>query len=203
MLTAEELTARRREERKIFKLERAQAIQSAAADAEATFISEGRPRTPPPENISTTVRTNLATRQVLAQPSEWSPADSAPLAEMEATDSVMIEKISLPDGMDPPENMEHFQLTLQEALFLSWGLDCLLILEPITVSLYIRQCKPPDQTILCVSRNDTLQSRRPGMLFSRLTLTQYPNPSLSISALTILSSCIMSPIITSAPSVGL
>jgi len=132
VLTAEELTAKRREERKLFKLERAQAIQSAAADAEVTFITEGRPPTPPIENISTTVRTNLATRQALTQPSEWSPAHAAPLAEMEATDSVTNQKICLPDGMDPPENMEHFQLTLQEAFFLTWGLDCLLILEPIT-----------------------------------------------------------------------
>ena len=137
----------RREERKIFKFERAHAIQSAAADAEATFISEGRPPSPPTENISTAVRTNLATRRVLTRSSEWSPADAAPVAEIEATDSVMTEEITFPDGMEPPENMEHFQLTLQEAFFLTWGLDCLLILEPITVSWCILCLEPLSQTI--------------------------------------------------------
>ncbi|KAF8328447.1 uncharacterized protein EI90DRAFT_3065397 [Cantharellus anzutake] len=132
VLTAEELTAKRREERKIFKAERAQAILTAAAEAEATFIAEGRLPTPPTENISTTVRSNLATQKLSSPPSEWRPADAAPLAEMEATNSVLTAERNLPDGSELPENMEHFQLTLQEAFFLMWGLDCLLILDPMT-----------------------------------------------------------------------
>lgn len=32
------------------------------------------------------------------------------------------------------EDMEHLQLTLQEAYFLCWGLGCLKIVDPDTVS---------------------------------------------------------------------
>lgn len=34
------------------------------------------------------------------------------------------------------EDMEHLQLTLQEAFFLAWGLDCLSVLDPRT-NLYL------------------------------------------------------------------
>jgi tRNA-splicing endonuclease subunit Sen2 len=34
---------------------------------------------------------------------------------------------------EPPEDMEHLQLTLPEAFFLAWALDCLSISHPKTV----------------------------------------------------------------------
>lgn len=119
VLTAEELTAKRREERKLFKAERAQAIAAAAAEAETKFATEGRPPTPPVENISTTVRANLAQRTPLASGGEILMSKEPTLKD---------------DDIPPPENMEHLQLTLQEAFFLSWGLDCLQVLEPESVS---------------------------------------------------------------------
>ncbi|KAF9511378.1 hypothetical protein BS47DRAFT_1346894 [Hydnum rufescens UP504] len=132
VLTAEELTAKRREERKLFKTERAQAIAAAAAEAEARFATEGRPPTPPVENISTAVRANLAAQKAstphLSTSDPPPPLDDPPPDEGEE-----------PEGSDRPENMEHLQLTLQEAFFLSWGLDCLDVLDPITETYLTRE----------------------------------------------------------------
>lgn len=121
-MTAEELTAKRREERKLFKSERAQAIAAAAAEAEAVFAAQGRPPTPPAENISTAVRANMAQRIPLAGGGEVIQLRD-PISDPTPDEDV-----------PPPENMEHLQLTLQEAFFLSWGLDCLQVLEPESVS---------------------------------------------------------------------
>lgn len=93
-------------------------MAAAAAEAEAVFASEGRPPTPPAENISTAVRANMAQRNPIAQGGE----------------AIQLREPSSGEDVPPPENMEHLQLTLQEAFFLTWGLDCLRVLEPESVS---------------------------------------------------------------------
>ena len=128
VLTAEELTAKRREERKLFKTERAQAMAAAAAEAEVRFATEGRPPTPPAENISTTVRANL-----VAQKARVATGAGGPGASDLPLDELPLDEDEDQGEEDKPANMEHLQLTLQEAFFLSWGLDCLDVLDPITV----------------------------------------------------------------------
>ncbi|KAJ7880306.1 hypothetical protein B0H14DRAFT_3082751 [Mycena olivaceomarginata] len=88
-LTSEEMTAKRRAERKQFKIDRARAIAAVAAEAEAVFESEGR------------------------------VVDEAPPEEDE----------------EPPEDLEHLQLTLPEAFFLMWNLNCLTVTDPLTNEL--------------------------------------------------------------------
>lgn len=59
-------------------------------------------------------------------PSEKSPLDVAPDEEEE---------------MEPIQDLEHLQLSLQEAFFLVWALDCLTILHPQTVCSFIPSLK--------------------------------------------------------------
>ena len=41
---------------------------------------------------------------------------------------------------EPLVDVEHLQLTLQEAFFLLWNLDCLTILDPVSVCIYSMKC---------------------------------------------------------------
>ena len=113
-ITSEEVTARRRAERKQFKFERAQAIAAAAAEAEAAFaegrvISTEEARTSIPS--AATWKSSVSVRNATLLPSER----------------------SLDIDAEPPEDLEHMQLTLPEAFFLTWALDCLGIYHPKTV----------------------------------------------------------------------
>ncbi|KAH9176033.1 hypothetical protein EDB89DRAFT_1943344 [Lactarius sanguifluus] len=92
-MTSEEVTAKRRAERKQFKSDRAQAIAAAAAEAEAAFAEVSVRNTALPERSL-----------------EGTVLDA-----------------------EPPEDMEHMQLTLSEAFFLTWALDCLCIYHPKTL----------------------------------------------------------------------
>jgi tRNA-splicing endonuclease subunit Sen2 len=116
-ITSEEVTARRRAERKQFKLDRAQAIAAAAAEAEAAF-AEGRVISI--EETSTSIPSAATWKPSVSIKSAALPPSERPLEE---TDLVA----------DPPEDMEHLQLTLPEAFFLAWALDCLSIYHPKTV----------------------------------------------------------------------
>lgn len=112
------MTARRRAERKQFKLDRAQAIAAAAAEAEAAFAAEGR------------VISIEETGTSIPSAATWKPSVSIqnaalPLSERPLEDTEL--------DAEPPEDMEHLQLTLPEAFFLSWALDCLSISHPKTV----------------------------------------------------------------------
>ncbi|KAH9967315.1 hypothetical protein BC827DRAFT_1173172 [Russula dissimulans] len=114
-ITSEEVTAKRRAERKQFKLDRARAIATAAADAEAAF-AEGR------------IISAEETRASIPSASTWKPSESTrsmPSSErwQDATDL----------SAEPLEDMEHMQLTLAEAFFLAWALDCLTIYHPKTL----------------------------------------------------------------------
>ncbi|KAI0955099.1 hypothetical protein AcW1_006783 [Taiwanofungus camphoratus] len=109
-MTSEEIREKRRTERKQFKLDRAAAMAKAAAEAEAAF-AQGRHA--PVIAIPSGATWKPQMEDVTVSPSS-SPSDrEVPLEE-------------------PLDNIEHLQLTLQEAFFLAWNLDCLTILDPTT-----------------------------------------------------------------------
>lgn len=114
-MTSEEIREKRRAERKQFKLDRAAAIAKAAAEAEAAF-AEGREATP----------------TVIPSGATWKPQkaseEDTPLPEYPPEDDVGEE----PEPVEI-DNVEHLQLTLPEAFFLIWTLDCLTVLDPHTV----------------------------------------------------------------------
>lgn len=120
-MTAEEIREKRRVERKQFKIDRAAAIAQAAAEAEAAF-AEGR------EAKSSVVIPSGAT---------WKPQQ--PAADESARSSPVPDEPVEFDESTVPE-LEHLQLTLQEAFFLAWNLDCLTILDPTTVDVKCLQC---------------------------------------------------------------
>jgi tRNA-splicing endonuclease subunit Sen2 len=118
-LTSEEITAKRRADRKQFKLDRAKAIAEATAEAEAAF-AEGRVIAP------------ALSGPTIPSASTWRPPPSQP-EPLERLDDNSAE------NEDLPQDVEHLQLTLSEAFFLSWNLDCLTILDPQSVSVYFLQ----------------------------------------------------------------
>lgn len=122
MMTSEEVTAKRRAERKQFKLDRAKAMAAAAAEAEAAF-QEGR--------IVSTIYAGDGTRMIPSA-ATWKPKDGTQSDE----DLFKVEEDGGEgDGDEEPiENVEHLQLTLQEAFFLLWNLGCLSISSPDNVS---------------------------------------------------------------------
>ncbi|KAH8071802.1 hypothetical protein BXZ70DRAFT_903016 [Cristinia sonorae] len=113
-LTSEEIREKRRNERKQFKLDRARALAEAAAEAEAAFL-EGREAALPAIPSGATWKPSQA------------PQGENPLASAPGEDDAEEE-----EELEPLEDAEHLQLTLQEAFFLAWGLDCLTILDPTT-----------------------------------------------------------------------
>lgn len=118
-LTSEEVTAKRRAERKQFKLDRARAIAAVAAEAEAAFAVEGRVIQPA---LSGPAIPSAATWRPAPAPEE--PSVSPSPAKEDAAETTPEE---------PLEDVEHLQLTLQEAFFLLWNLDCLTVFDPHTV----------------------------------------------------------------------
>lgn len=114
-LTSEEITAKRRAERRQFKLDRAAAIAAVAEEAEEIFALEGRVVQP------------ALSGPTIPSAATWRPAPQ-PIAE----ETVLIDDAPLEDE-DPLVDVEHLQLTLQEAFFLLWNLDCLTVLDPQSV----------------------------------------------------------------------
>ncbi|KAH9852043.1 hypothetical protein C2E23DRAFT_731443 [Lenzites betulinus] len=114
-MTSEEMREKRRAERKQFKLDRAAAIARAAEEAEAAF-AEGREAAP----------------AVIPSGATWKPSSAEvstlPAPPEEEDDDADLDNAELED--EPLENVEHLQLTLQEAWFLVWNLDCLTVLDP-------------------------------------------------------------------------
>ncbi|KAL0580589.1 tRNA splicing endonuclease subunit sen2 [Marasmius crinis-equi] len=112
-LTSEQIREKRRAERKQFKIDRAQAIAAVAAEAEAVFETEGRVIVP-----------------ALSGPEIPSGATWKPSPSLEASQPVYP---TPPDEEEEfIENLEHLQLTLCEAFFLAWNLDCIVIIDPQT-----------------------------------------------------------------------
>lgn len=120
-MTSEEVTAKRRAERKQFKLDRAAAIATVAEEAETLFATEGRVIKP------------VLSGPAIPSAATWKPkpilTESLPVTPVEVDEEPLEE--------EPLEDVEHLQLTLQEAFFLIWNLDCLTVLDPHTVSSLI------------------------------------------------------------------
>lgn len=115
-MTSEEVTAKRRAERRQFKLDRAAAIAVVAAEAENIFATEGRVIVPALSGPAIPSAATWKPTPAVAEHSNPSPPEEEEPAELE-----------------PIEDVEHLQLTLQEAFFLTWALDCLTILDSNTV----------------------------------------------------------------------
>ncbi|KAI0272687.1 hypothetical protein BC834DRAFT_1000712 [Gloeopeniophorella convolvens] len=107
-MTSEEVTAKRRAERKQFKLDRARAIAAAAAEAEAAF-AEGR------------IISAEETRTSIPSAATWKPTPSIRNAVTPPSERSREEIDDL--DAEPLEDLEHMQLTLPEAFFLAWALD--------------------------------------------------------------------------------
>lgn len=120
-MTSEEVTAKRRAERKQFKLDRAAAIATVAEEAETLFATEGRVIKPALSGPAIPSAATWKPKPTVTEPLPVTPVevDEEPLEE------------------EPLEDVEHLQLTLQEAFFLIWNLDCLTVLDPHTVSSLI------------------------------------------------------------------
>lgn len=116
-MTSEQIREKRRLERKQFKQDRAAAQAQAAAEAEAAF-HEGR-------EASATIIPSGAT---------WKPSntsDSGPSYQQQTDEQDQ-------SGREEERtDLEHLQLTLQEAFFLAWNLDCLVVLNPDTVIIHL------------------------------------------------------------------
>ncbi|KAG6850762.1 hypothetical protein H0H93_008800 [Arthromyces matolae] len=116
-LTSEEITAKRRAERQQFKLDRAAAIAAVAAEAEAIFEAEGR-----------VIKPALSGPNIPSA-ATWRPSPSTVEIRDDTPSPGEDEE---PIELEPLVDVEHLQLTLQEAFFLSWALDCLTVLDPHT-----------------------------------------------------------------------
>ncbi|KAF9445968.1 hypothetical protein P691DRAFT_777199 [Macrolepiota fuliginosa MF-IS2] len=129
-MTSEEITAKRRAERKQFKADRAAAIAAVASEAEHIFATEGRVITPalsgPAIPSAATWKPSKPTT-VLDNSPEVPPEQNPelePSPEVALTDE---------EDQDPLIDVEHLQLTLQESFFLLWTLECLTVLDPHTL----------------------------------------------------------------------
>lgn len=122
-MTAEEVTAKRRAERQQFKLDRARAMAEAAREAETVFASTGV----------------MLEESSVAIPSSntWKPEQRninalSAVASNDAEKSLELLDADLPDEEELVD-MEHLQLTLQEAFFLLWTMGCLSVFNPASV----------------------------------------------------------------------
>ena len=123
-MTAEEITAKRRELRNQFKLDRARAIAQAAEEAEAAFAERGVIVTE-----TSVVIPSGATWKPTSTPKEQTVEEGS-----EPTPSVTEPNEDGPEEEEEIKDIEHLQLTLQEAFFLIWTMDCLTVLDSLTVS---------------------------------------------------------------------
>ncbi|PPQ63370.1 hypothetical protein CVT24_005635 [Panaeolus cyanescens] len=147
-LTSEEVREKRRAERKQFKLDRAKAIAAVAEEAEKIFAEEGRVIAPALSGPN------------IPSAATWKPSPKPQPTEAE-TPEASEEPIPLVD-LEPLEDVEHLQLTLQEAFFLLWNLDCLTVLDPDTLSpmpikeiwLAFQRSELPPSISICVSGED-------------------------------------------------
>ncbi|OSX64204.1 hypothetical protein POSPLADRAFT_1137972 [Postia placenta MAD-698-R-SB12] len=154
-MTAEEVREKRRAERTQFKRDRAAAMAQAAAEAEAAFAAGC-------EVQHTTVIPSGAT---------WKPqqplADAPPPAPAPEEDDDRAFEAEVPA-------LEHLQLTLQEAFFLMWTLDCLTVLDPATSApMSLRDVWTAFRSVQCAP-----QIPIPGTLELDLYAGRFDNPFL-------------------------
>lgn len=129
-----------------FKTDRADAIAAAQAEAEAVFAATGF--LPPSLSELAFIPSHSRPARPLPALPEDSDPKAAPLFPPQSTVTPQ-GVIDASDNATAPsdvEQMEHLQLTLQEAFFLSWSLGCLRILDPDTV-WRIQICHLPFCTI--------------------------------------------------------
>jgi tRNA-splicing endonuclease subunit Sen2 len=122
-MTSEQVTAKRRAERQQFKIDRAKAMAAVAAEAEKAF-AEGRDYD------------MEAAKASIPSAATWKPSTSTPsdpITLEENSSAVELEEATAQNTDELIEDMEHLQLTLPEAFFLAWALDCLTILDPSTL----------------------------------------------------------------------
>ncbi|KAL1731146.1 hypothetical protein EV714DRAFT_283643 [Schizophyllum commune] len=146
-MTSEELTARRRSERKQFKLDRARAIAAAAAEAEAAFKERGEvvvpalsgPNIPsaatwrPAQAAGSSTEGTVTTQGASAsEAEELSFAGTNPAPPSSGDTTAGQANTFSTDADEPIEDVEHLQLTLQEAFFLAYALDCLTVYDADT-----------------------------------------------------------------------
>ena len=122
-LTSEEIREKRRAERKQFKLDRARAMAQAAEEAENAF-REGRQANVVAIPSGATWRPQQPPQEI---PQAEQVQDQAPEPEEEDDED------DVPLDEEPLEDVEHLQLTFQEAFFLVWNLDCLTLWDPKNV----------------------------------------------------------------------
>jgi tRNA-splicing endonuclease subunit Sen2 len=121
-VTSEEVTAQRRAERQQFKRDRARALAEAAAAAEAVFDASGTVISAEEQKVNVPSAATWRPQKPLLAPS-LGEGISGP-APTDGNED---------DDDDDIQEIEHLQLTLPEAFFLAWALDCLTILHPDTV----------------------------------------------------------------------
>ncbi|CCM00364.1 uncharacterized protein FIBRA_02394 [Fibroporia radiculosa] len=145
-MTAEEVREKRRAERKRFKLDRAAAMAQAAAEAEAAF-AEGRQ-----VEITTIIPSGATWKPQHAISEDLPDGAAAPSSENE-------------EWHEEVPDLEHLQLTLQEAFFLLWNLNCLTIInsatsEPMTLQeIWAAFQGTPDSTPISVPLHVQLYKR--------------------------------------------
>lgn len=118
-MTSELVREKRRLERKQFKQDRAAALAEAAAEAEAAF-REGR-------EASSTFIPSGAT---------WKPSDAGDQGSPHQQAQEAVEAEAEAEA-EEREDLEHLQLTMQEAFFLAWNLGCLIVLDFDTVPAHL------------------------------------------------------------------
>lgn len=173
MMTSEEVTAKRRADRKQFKLDRAKAMAAAAAEAEVAF-QQGR--------IVSTIYAADGTRMIPSA-ATWKPKDDTQpsqdpsrIDEGEDTDEDEDE-----DDQEPIENVEHLQLTLQEAFFLLWNLDCLSIQSPDDARQLACAPRVPLLTSLLIPAADQGDTLTLAQIWNAFQNVYIPSPTLAPS----------------------
>lgn len=131
-MTAEEVREKRRAERRQFKLDRARAIAEASLEAEKAFETSGVVLS----ESSVVIPSSATWKPTQANVATISAVESGPTGsrathpdadnEAENDDEILLEEEFV--------DFEHLQLTLQEAFFLIWTMDCLSLLDPSSVS---------------------------------------------------------------------
>ena len=102
-------------------------MAAVAAQAEAAFAADGSVIDPEARKAQVPSAATWKPSQPSILTSRGAPAE---VAEAEVKD----DDLGTEEDDEPVEEMEHLQLTLQEAFFLAWALDCLSVINPRTVS---------------------------------------------------------------------
>lgn len=124
VVSAEEVTALRRQERKDFKIARAKAAVATVEAAERALLS-----TLPNNSTDPNTPLELPTPEEIVRPTRPTNTrygNERELLEEELARQEEVEKATA--------NLEHLQLIPQEVWFLAWGLGCLKVLDPANVS---------------------------------------------------------------------